>query len=97
MLPQISVEVNHSVVLPNNNLFPDNVNEYNEFRDHCVVPYNLLYCVQSNQARNTVMNTENVNAYLLLPTQKKSDLNGVQTGRRNKEVGSNAIMYRLAQ
>ena len=85
------------MVLPNINLFPDNVNEYNEFRDHCVVPYNLLYWMQTNQAGNTVMNTKNENTYLLLPTQTKSHLNGVQTGRRNKEVGSNAIMYRLAK
>ena len=67
------------------------------FRDHCAVPYNLLYCVQPNQARNTVMNTENVNAYLLLPRKTKSILNRVQTGRRNKKIGSNAIIYLLAK
>ena len=68
------------------------------FRDHCAVPYNLLYCVQTNQARITVIKrTENVNAYLLLPSKTKSVLNRVQTGRRNKKVGSNAIIYLLAK
>ena len=35
----MSVEENYKVVLPNMNLFTDNVNEYNKFRDHCAVPY----------------------------------------------------------
>ena len=75
------------------NLFTDNV-----FATHCAVPYNLLYCVQTNQARITVIQrTENVNAYLLLPSKTKSVLNRVQTGRRNKKVGSNAIIYLLAK
>ena len=39
------------------NLFTHNVNEYNEFRDHCAVSHNSLYCVPTNQAGNTVMNT----------------------------------------
>ena len=54
-------------------------------------------CVQTNQAGNTVMNSENENAYPLLPTQTKLHLDRIQTGRRKKKVGSDVKIYRLAK
>ena len=57
----------------------------------------FFYYVKSNQVRNTVMKTDNVNAYLLLPRKTKLILNRVQTERRNKKVGSNVVIYRLTK